>query len=63
MAKPNTNVTKNLELAATSSTEASPKKPYTSPCLKVYGTIEAITQTIGLHGQRDAGHGWKHRTH
>jgi hypothetical protein len=34
---------------------ASPKKPYRSPVLHVYGNIRAITQAVGTRGRTDGG--------
>jgi hypothetical protein len=35
----------------------SPKKQYEPPRLEVYGDIRQITQTAGMTGQSDGGHG------
>lgn len=32
-----------------------PKKPYSSPILTVYGTVEALTKKVGMHGGIDGG--------
>jgi hypothetical protein len=63
MTKPNAGVIEYSELAATLDTKVSFKKPYKSPCLKMYGTIQAMTQAVGRGGSNDGGHGWRHRTH
>jgi hypothetical protein len=31
------------------------KKPYSKPTLTVYGTVRELTQSVGIHGQRDGG--------
>ena len=28
------------------------KKPYSSPVITVYGTVQELTQTVGLRGKR-----------
>jgi hypothetical protein len=33
--------------------EQQPKKPYTSPVLTVYGTVQNMTQGTGTQGSRD----------
>lgn len=33
-----------------------PKKPYTAPLLKIYGTVQELTKQVGRHGQSDGGH-------
>jgi hypothetical protein len=35
--------------------EKSPKKPYRSPVLEVYGNIQEITKSLGLMGAGDGG--------
>jgi hypothetical protein len=32
-----------------------PKKPYLSPILTIYGTVQAITQKVGITGTKDNG--------
>lgn len=32
-----------------------PKKPYSSPILTVYGTVQALTQKVGQSGSTDHG--------
>ena len=32
-----------------------PKKPYSSPILTVYGTVQALTQKVGNRGNSDGG--------
>jgi len=39
------------------------KKPYSSPVLTVYGTVQALTRKVGLSGQSDHGSRLKVRTH
>jgi hypothetical protein len=39
------------------------KKPYSSPVLTVYGTVQALTQKVGLSGTSDGGTRLKVRTH
>jgi hypothetical protein len=34
-----------------------PKKPYSPPDLKVYGTVQQLTKRIGTVGNPDGGHG------
>jgi hypothetical protein len=64
MTNPNAGVIENSELAPTSNTEVSFKKPYSSPCLKRHGSIQEMTRTVGNGGNSDGGHhGWRHRTH
>jgi hypothetical protein len=40
-----------------------PKKPYLSPKLTVYGTVQELTKTQGLRGKRDGGRFPTFRTH
>lgn len=40
-----------------------PKKPYLSPILTVYGTVQALTKKVGLHGGTDGGSFPQSRTH
>jgi hypothetical protein len=42
--------------------EKSPKKPYRSPVLEVYGDIRAITKAVGLMGMGDGGGGLMTKT-
>jgi hypothetical protein len=32
-----------------------PKKPYSSPILKIYGTVQELTKLVGRHGNSDNG--------
>jgi hypothetical protein len=32
-----------------------PKKPYSTPALTIYGTVQQLTQTAGLRKTRDGG--------
>jgi hypothetical protein len=32
-----------------------PKKPYYSPILKIYGTVQELTKKVGVHGTSDGG--------
>jgi hypothetical protein len=43
--------------------KSGPKKPYSSPVLTVYGTVQALTQKVGIQGQSDHGVRLKFRTH
>jgi hypothetical protein len=61
--KSNASVIKSPELAVTSNTKVSFKKPYKSPCVTMHGTIQAMTQAVGRGGRNDGGHRWRHRTH
>jgi hypothetical protein len=38
------------------------KKPYLSPAIIVYGTVEQLTQKVGLGGTNDNGHNLKIKT-
>jgi hypothetical protein len=38
------------------------KKPYTSPILTVYGTVQELTQKVGLRRARDGGRFPRFRT-
>jgi hypothetical protein len=40
-----------------------PKKPYLSPILTVYGTVQALTQKIGRSGNSDNGTRQAVKTH
>jgi hypothetical protein len=40
-----------------------PKKPYVSPKLIVYGTVQELTKKVGVHGNRDGGRFPRLRTH
>ncbi len=40
-----------------------PKKPYVSPIITVYGTVQEITKTVAQHGQKDSGKPPRSRTH
>jgi hypothetical protein len=39
------------------------KKPYLSPKLTVYGTVQELTKKTGVHGNRDNGRFAIFRTH
>ena len=39
------------------------KKPYLSPKLTVYGTVQELTKKQGVHGNRDNGRFAVFRTH
>jgi hypothetical protein len=39
------------------------KKPYSSPVITVYGTVQVLTQHIGLRGTKDGGRFPTGRTH
>ncbi len=39
------------------------KKPYSSPVLTVYGTVQALTQKVGASGNLDGGIRQKIKTH
>jgi len=32
-----------------------PKKPYSIPILRKYGTVQELTQKVGIHGNSDGG--------
>jgi hypothetical protein len=32
-----------------------PKKPYASPKLTIYGTVQELTKSVGIRGNRDGG--------
>jgi hypothetical protein len=40
-----------------------PKKPYSSPIITVYGTVQEITKTVSIHGHKDNGTGNRSKTH
>jgi hypothetical protein len=40
-----------------------PKKPYSTPSLTIYGTVQELTQTMGLRKTRDGGTFPKIKTH
>lgn len=40
-----------------------PKKPYSAPVLTVYGTVQELTQKVGLRKRRDNGRAPRVRTH
>jgi hypothetical protein len=42
-----------------SNSQASQKKPYYKPCLRLYGSIEAITQSVANKGNADTTPGKK----
>jgi hypothetical protein len=37
------------------SVKVGPKKPYSSPVLTTYGTVQELTQRVGVHGSSDSG--------
>jgi hypothetical protein len=39
------------------------KKPYSTPALTIYGTVQELTQTIGLRKTRDGGTFPNFKTH
>jgi hypothetical protein len=39
------------------------KKPYSSPVMTVYGTVQELTQKVGLRGNKDGGRGLTSKTH
>ena len=39
------------------------KKPYSAPLITVYGTVQELTQKIGLRGTKDGGRFPSARTH
>jgi hypothetical protein len=39
------------------------KKPYSSPIITVYGTVQELTQKIGIHGNKDSGLPRSQKTH
>jgi hypothetical protein len=39
-----------------------PKKPYTSPVLKVYGTVRDLTKAVGTRRSSDGGRFPRNRT-
>jgi len=40
-----------------------PKKPYLSPKLTIYGTVQELTMRRGLRGHRDGGSFPRFKTH
>jgi hypothetical protein len=38
------------------------KKPYSSPIITVYGTVQELTQKVGLTGTLDGGSGMRVKT-
>ena len=40
-----------------------PKKPYVSPKLTIYGTVQELTKKIAFRGNRDGGRFPRFRTH
>ena len=40
-----------------------PKKPYMSPKLTIYGTVQELTKARGISGNRDGGSFPRFRTH
>jgi hypothetical protein len=43
--------------------QGGPKKPYESPKLTVYGTVQELTKKQGVHGHRDGGKFPTFKTH
>jgi hypothetical protein len=43
--------------------QGGPKKPYASPKLTIYGTVQELTKRRGLRGNRDGGTFPRSRTH
>jgi hypothetical protein len=43
--------------------QGGPKKPYVSPKLSVYGTVQELTKKTGFRGNRDNGRFPTFRTH
>jgi hypothetical protein len=39
------------------------KKPYSSPIITVYGTVQELTQKVGLRSNNDGGHFPRTKTH
>ncbi len=39
------------------------KKPYSSPIITVYGTVQELTQKVGLRSNGDGGHFPRIKTH
>ena len=39
-----------------------PKKPYSAPVLMIYGTVQELTQKVGLRKNRDNGRAPRVRT-
>jgi hypothetical protein len=39
-----------------------PKKPYASPKLTIYGTVQELTKKVSIRGNRDHGHFPRFRT-
>ncbi len=39
------------------------KKPYSTPALTIYGTVQELTQTTGLRATKDGGKFPKVKTH
>jgi hypothetical protein len=39
------------------------KKPYSTPVLIIYGTVQELTQTTGLRATKDGGKFPHHKTH
>jgi hypothetical protein len=39
-----------------------PKKPYLAPALTIYGTVQELTQKVGLRKARDGGRAPRVRT-
>jgi hypothetical protein len=40
-----------------------PKKPYSAPILTIYGTVQELTQKVGLRKAPDGGRAPRVRTH
>jgi len=43
--------------------QGGPKKPYVSPKLTIYGTVQELTKNRGIRGNRDNGRFPTFRTH
>jgi hypothetical protein len=39
------------------------KKPYSSPIITIYGTVQELTQRVGLRSRNDGGHFPHVKTH
>jgi hypothetical protein len=45
------------------SVKKGPKTPYSPPVLTIYGTVQKLTQKLGIRGQPDGGSRGSIRTH
>jgi hypothetical protein len=61
MKEPNTGIIENPGLAPASNNSF--KKRYQSPCIREYGTVHKMTESVSSWGRWDGGHHWKNRTH